>query len=234
MPGKAALVTGASKGIGRAVAKRLADTGLTIIAVARNEKELESLKDEIESSGGICQDYPADLTNEKKIDDLINHISSLDLKIALVVHSAGVAHVGRIESFPIADWRKTLETNLTTPFLLTQKSLPLLAPSAHLFFVNSVAGYHTFPEWSAYCVSKYGLRALADTLRKEQAVNGIKITSVYPTSVDTPMQDKLPYDWDRSKMLNVDDVARAIMNCYQQDDNVLIKEIILENIAGTF
>lgn len=234
MSAKLALVTGASKGIGRAIAKQLGDTGLNVMAVARNEKELESLKQEIESNGGKCQWYPADLTNENQIDSLISHISSLGFRITILIHSAGVAHVGRIDSLPLSDWRKTLEINLTAPFLLTQKCIPLLAESAHIFFVNSVAGQHTFSEWSAYCASKYGLRALADTLRKEQAPNGIKVTSVYPASVDTPMQDKLPYDWDRSKMLKADDIARAIVNCYQQGDDVQIKEIVLENLAGTF
>jgi NADP-dependent 3-hydroxy acid dehydrogenase YdfG len=78
------------------------------------------------------------------------------------------------------------------------------------------------------------LRALADTLRQELAPRGIKVTSIYPSSVDTPMQDQIPYDWDRSKMLKSDDVAEALVNCYQQPAHVQIKEIYLENLAGTF
>jgi NADP-dependent 3-hydroxy acid dehydrogenase YdfG len=229
-----ALITGASKGIGRSVAIKLAKLGLKIFATARNISELENLKKEIEKQSGICIIYPAELTNENNVDKLLKVILSENEKISLLVHCAGHAKVCMVEKMPFSEWQKTIDINLTTPFQLTQKCLPHLAKKAHIFFINSVAGNNTFSEWSAYCASKWGLRAFADTLRKELAPRGIKVTSIYPSSVDTPMQDKIPFNWDRRKMLSPNDVASALVSCYQQPAHVQIKDIHLENIAGTF
>lgn len=229
-----ALVTGASKGIGRSVAIKLSKLGLKIFATARNISELENLKKEIEKQSGICTIYPAELTNENELDNLLKVILSEKEKIGLLVHCAGYTRVCAVEKMPFSEWKKTIDINLTSPFQLTQKCLPKLATNAHIFFINSVAGNDTFSEWSAYCASKWGLRAFADTLRKELAPRGIKVTSIYPSSVDTPMQDKIPFNWDRSKMLSPNDVASVLVNCYQQPPHVQIKDIHLENLAGTF
>lgn len=234
MSSEIALVTGASKGIGRSVAKKLAEAGLPVFATARNISELQSLQKEIEDRSGTCVFYPAELTNETQLDLLVKEILKSDTKISLLVHSAGIAKVESVGKMAVSEWQKTMDINLTAPFMLTRKSIPLFGEGSHIFFVNSVAGYKTFSEWSAYCASKWGLRALADTLRQELAPRGIKITSIYPSSVDTQMQDQIPYDWDRSNMLKPDDVAEALVNCYQQPAHVQIKEIYLENLAGTF
>jgi NADP-dependent 3-hydroxy acid dehydrogenase YdfG len=229
-----ALVTGASKGIGRSVATKLAEIGTNIFATARNVSELKSLKKEIDNRSGTYKFYPAELTNERQLDLLVEEILKEKVKINLLVHSAGIANVGSVEKMPFSEWQQTIDVNLTIPFQLTQKCIPLLSENAHIFFVNSVAGSQTFSEWSAYCASKWGLRALADTLRQELAPRGVKVTSIYPSSVDTPMQDKIPYDWDRTKMLSPDDVAEALVNCYQQPAHVQIKDIHLENLDGIF
>jgi NADP-dependent 3-hydroxy acid dehydrogenase YdfG len=234
MVSEIALVTGASKGIGRSIAKKLAETGLTVFATARNVSQLESLKKEIEEHSGTCHIYAAELTDETQLGEMINEILELKMSIRVLVQNAGIALVGEVEKLSLSDWQQSLHINLTVPFMVTQKCIPFLSDNAHLFFINSVAGTQTFPEWSAYCASKYGLRALADSLRQELAPDGIKVTTVYPTSVDTPMQDKIPYDWDRSKMLQSDDVAEVLISCYQQPAHVQIKDIHLENLAGTF
>ena len=234
MGSEIALITGASKGIGRSIAKKLAEIGIKIFATARNISELKSLQKEIDNRSGTCIFYSAELTNERELDLLVKELLKKKIKITLLVHSAGIAKVGSVEKMHFSDWQQTIDVNLSAPFLLTQKCIPLLSENAHIFFVNSVAGNQTFSEWSAYCASKWGLRALADTLRQELAPRSVKVTSIYPSSVDTPMQDKIPYDWDRTKMLNPDDVAEALVNCYQQPAHVQIKDIHLENLDGTF
>jgi NADP-dependent 3-hydroxy acid dehydrogenase YdfG len=234
MGSEIALVSGASKGVGRSIAKRLAETGLTVFATARNVEQLESLKKEIEEKSGTCILYATDLADESQIIEMVNEIFKEGLEIRVLVQNAGIALVGHVKDMPLSAWKKTLDVNLTAPFLLTQKSIPILSKNAHLFFINSVAGNQAFADWSAYCASKYGLKALAESLRQELAPEGIKVTTIYPASIDTPMQDKIPYDWDRDKMLNPDDVAEALVNCYKQPAHVQIKDIHLENLAGTF
>jgi NADP-dependent 3-hydroxy acid dehydrogenase YdfG len=229
-----AIITGASKGIGRSVAKQLAKKDLEVLAVARNESQLISLQDEILKDNGTCTYLSFDLRKEHDLKQLIDFLKNRKLKIRILIHNAGIARVGSVADMPLTDWQDTLDINVTVPFYLTQKCIPLLHEKAHIFFINSVAGLETFSDWSAYCVSKWGLRALADTLRTELAEKGIKVTSIYPSSVDTPMQDQLPYNWDRSKMLKADDVAKAIIDCYLQPEHVYIKELELQSSAGTF
>jgi len=234
VPSKLALISGASKGIGWAIALEAANSDLDIIITGRNEDELKSLENEINSMGQKCYNFSADLNNVKSIKNLTNQIQNLNQKISLLVHSAGIAKVGNVKEMNIEDWELNLKTNLTAPFILTQKLLPLMESKSHIIFINSVAGHQSFPEWSSYCASKFGLKALADSLRSEVAADGIKVTTIYPASVDTPMQDSLPYDWDKSKMLRAKDVAKAVMHCYLQPKNVQIKELYIENNAGTF
>jgi NADP-dependent 3-hydroxy acid dehydrogenase YdfG len=227
-----ALITGSTKGIGRATAMALSKAGLHIIATGRNTKELDTLKKEITAQNGTCDIFSLDLTNSDELSTLTDRIGTQSL--SLLVHCAGVALVGKIEEMNLNAWRNVLETNLTIPFILTQKCLPAMKPGSRIIFINSVGGKMAFPEWAAYCAAKHGLRALADVLRTEVAEKGIQVTSIFPTSVDTPMQAGLPYDWDRSKMLKAEDVARMIVNVYREPDNVVIKEIDLENPAGIF
>jgi NADP-dependent 3-hydroxy acid dehydrogenase YdfG len=234
VPSKLALITGASKGIGRATALTLANEDLHLFITARNEEQLNSLSDEISKAGGTCTTFIADLRKPEDMESVLEAIRALNLILSILVHSAGVARVGLISQMKSADWEETLDINLTIPFLLTQLCLPLMSAGSKIIFINSVAGKATFSEWAAYCASKYGLRALADTLRQEVQQQGIAVTSIYPTSVDTPMQDQLPYNWDRSKMLAPADVAAAIANIYHQPANICVKEIDLENNSGTF
>jgi NADP-dependent 3-hydroxy acid dehydrogenase YdfG len=234
MSSEIALVTGASKGVGRSIAKKLAETGLTVFATARNVRQLESLKKEIEEKSGTCILYSTELTDEVQVAEMVNEILREGMDIRVLVQNAGVAMVGSVKDMLLSEWQQSLDVNLTAPFFLTQKCVPILSKNAHIFFINSVAGNQAFPNWSAYCASKYGLKALADSLRQELAPEGIKVTTIYPASIDTPMQDRIPYDWDRDKMLNPDDVAEALVNCYLQPSHVQIKDIHLENLAGTF
>ncbi len=234
MPSNLAFITGASKGIGRATALEAASWGLDVFVTARNEEELKSLSKSIDEIGQKCYYKTVDLNNSSEVTNLISEVINLNRPISLMVHSAGVAKIGSVNNMTLADWQLNINTNLTAPFFLSSKLLHLIAENGHVFFINSVAGKQTFPDWSSYCASKFGLKAFADSFRQEVAPQGIKVTSIFPASVDTPMQDSIPYDWDRSKMLRVDDIARAIIFCYSQPDSVVIKDLEIENNAGTF
>ncbi len=234
MPSKLALITGASKGIGRAVAQSLAKEDLRLLITGRDEHDLQTLKAEIEEQKGSCEYVVADLSRDDAAEKLIHEIKANEKFIHLIVHSAGIAKVGKIAEIPLEDWRINLTVNLTAPFYLTQKCLPFMAHGSAIIFINSVAGKKDFPEWSAYCAAKAGLAAFAETLRQEVQEQGIKVISIFPASVDTPMQDKLPYNWDRSKMLTAEQVAEIVKIAYCQPDNVLLKSIELESITGIF
>jgi len=234
VPSDLALITGASRGIGRSTAKVFASSGLKVFAISRNLEDLSSLQKEIVKDSGQCIYQSTDLMIVEQIDQVVERMKSTGLKIAALVHNAGIAKVGQLKDIKPTDWRETIEINLIAPFILTHKLFPFLSDHCHIFFMNSVAGRQTFPEWSAYCASKWGLKALADVLRQELSGTGIKVTSVYPSSVDTGLHDQLPYEWDREKMLKDDDVAEAIIACFKQSSQVQVREIDLENLSGTF
>jgi NADP-dependent 3-hydroxy acid dehydrogenase YdfG len=229
MAAKNILITGANRGIGREISKRLAAHGHEIIAVARNKHLLQTLADEIN-----CSFLSANLREPAEIDRIADWFDQNGRRIDTLIYSAGIARVGKLATMSLEAWQEVMLVNLTAPFYLTQVLLPHLNQPGHIIFINSTAGLHTFPEWGAYSASKYALRALADTLREELKEKKIRITSLYPTSTDTEMHDNLPYNWNRKKMLTVENVARAVVYCTEQPENVTIKSIELENFNGTF
>ncbi len=234
MHSKLALITGASKGIGRAVALALAGEDLQILITGRDEKDLQRLKSEIGQKGGNCSYIAADLNDQSSPGKLTEKISASGGNLNLLVHSAGIARVGPVSEMSLEAWQESLSINLTAPFYLTRNCLPFMSRGSMILFINSVAGRSSFPEWSAYSAAKAGLAAFADALRQEIQPQGIKVISIFPASVATPMQDKLPYDWDRSKMLSADQVADIVRICYTQPEQVLLKNVDIENTAGTF
>ncbi len=234
MPSDLALITGATKGIGRAVALALASHNIKLLITGRDKHDLQTLKEKIEGQNGSCEYVLADLSEPASYDRLTDAISNQAKPLRLLVHSAGIARVGKISAMPLRDWQENLAINLTAPFHLSQKCLPFMRSGSSVVFINSVAGKTSFPEWAAYSAAKAGLAALADTLRLEVQEQGIKVISIFPTSVDTPLQDKLPYNWDRTNMLTADQVADIVKFCYLQPDKVMLKNVELANIAGTF
>lgn len=232
---KIAVVSGASRGIGASIAKTLAEHRLAVVLLGRNKKALTHVADYLQAEGGMATAFPCDITKEKDVQRLASTLASTNSKVELLINNAGISRTGNVADFSVEDWKAVLDTNLTGTFILTKTLLPLITDNrGQIIFINSVAGKQSFPEWSAYNASKAGLRAFADTLRSEVNTRGIRVTSIYPAAVDTPLHDELPYDWDRTKMLRAQDISEAILYCYRQAPTVRINEIDLENTAGTF
>ncbi len=233
-PSKWALVTGASKGIGKATAQLLASKGLGVILVARREDALAQTARDIRDNGGQARWVAADLTRSEGVQTLRHFVQETNVPLKIVVFNAGMARIGKILQMPVEAWRELFELNVFSQVAVAQALVPLLKTPAHLVFVNSVAGQTVFPDWGAYAASKFALRAVADTLRLELADRNIKVTSVFPSSTDTPLHDALGLDWDRSKMLKPEAVAKAVWAALNADDDVLLKEISIESAKGLF
>jgi short-subunit dehydrogenase len=229
MPSKRILITGANRGIGREISNSLAALGHEIVAVARDEQLLRTLADE-----NGCTFISADLMRSDEIERIATWFEKNNKTIDTLIHCAGIARVGKISEMSWNAWQEVMAINLTAPFYLSRVMMPYITQPGHIIFINSTAGLQTFPEWGAYCASKSGLKALADTLRQEVKENKIRVTSLYPASTDTALHDDLPYNWNRKKMLKVDTIARAVVYCLEQPENVTINSIELENFKGTF
>lgn len=178
---KTALVTGGSRGIGRAVAEALA-TDHHLLIGGRDPGQVARAVAALPSAEPFC----CDLTDDAALAAAVARIESLDV----LVHSAGVSPLGSIADTTPEAWRGVLEVNLVAPANLTRLLLPALRRvNGLIVFVNSGAGFTARPGWGAYAASKFGLRALADALRAEEAK--VRVTSIHPGRTDTEMQQAI-------------------------------------------
>lgn len=181
------LITGAGSGIGGSVARRLAERGDELVLLARDEARGSDLADLFPGSRALVADLadPAGLAAALEGQGLPSRLDS-------VLHVAAVVDLGAVAELSADLWRSTIDVNLLAPAELTRLCLPALrAARGHVVFVNSGAGISAHPLWSAYAASKHGLRALAESLRGEEKQHGVRVTSVFPGRVATPMQEKV-------------------------------------------
>jgi NAD(P)-dependent dehydrogenase (short-subunit alcohol dehydrogenase family) len=232
MQGKTALVTGASSGIGLAVARALLAEGAWVGMVARTHEPLARAAEE---AGGYA--ITADVSTPEGVHTVATYVGEL-LGDApdLVVSSAGAFSLGRLDRTDPDDFDRQLAANLRGPFLLVRAFLPgMLARGAgHVINIGSVAGRVAFPENGAYSASKFGLRGLHEVLLAEIRGTGVRATLVEPAATDTPLWD--PIDPDaradlppRASMLRPEDVARAVLFAAQQPPSVQISSIAVES-----
>ncbi|WP_228501257.1 SDR family oxidoreductase [Nocardioides agariphilus] len=192
-----ALVTGAGSGIGQAVADALHARGDELVLLARNEERADHLRQRYAGA----EVRVADLV---EFDRLAERVEGIDLLDA-VVHSAGVIELEPVAELELGHLTHQLRINLVAPTELTRALLPALrAARGTVVFVNSSAGLVASPRWGAYAASKFGLKAIADSLREEEAAHGVRVTTIYPGRTSTPMQAKVheqegraydPADW---------------------------------------
>ncbi|MCR6489482.1 SDR family oxidoreductase [Amycolatopsis sp. OK19-0408] len=216
-----ALVTGASRGIGAAVAHQLAPTHRLLLG-GRDAAALEALAKELPGA----KPWPVDLTDPASLERAIADIESLDV----LVHSAGVAKLGRVEEASAQVWRENFEVNTLAVVELTRLLLPALRTArGHVVVLNSGAGRNARPGWSPYAASKFAVRAFADALREEEP--DLRVTSVYPGRTDTPMQQDIfkgeGREYDTSHLLKADSVATAVVTAVSATPDAHQTEVIL-------
>jgi NAD(P)-dependent dehydrogenase (short-subunit alcohol dehydrogenase family) len=190
LTGKTCVVTGASSGIGRALAHAFAESGARVWGIARSSDRLQSLADDAESGSGAIVPLAADLERDEDLERAGRQILSEGGPVDVFVHSAGAITRGRVESAHVEDLDRQYAVNLRSAFVLTQALLPALKRSrGHVVFVNSSAGVASqAPDAALYAATKHGLRAFADSLRQEVNPDGVRVLSLYLGRTDTPMQ----------------------------------------------
>lgn len=226
------LITGAGRGIGRATALRFAGRGDHVVLAARSQPELEATAAEIQASGGAATAVRCDVTAEPHVRRLIDQAAAIG-PIDLVVCNAGAAVVAPFTEIGVADWENTLRSTLTGTFLVCKHAVAQMRDGGQIFTLASIAGRSGFPTWSAYSAAKFGVIGFSQAIREELRPRGIRVTTVIPGAVDTALWDTIPGEWNRAKMLQPDDVARAIERAADEPPHVSIDEIALGHIAGT-
>lgn len=190
MIGTRILLTGATRGIGRATALELVKRGAHVLATGRDEGALQSLVIQSAQHSGEIEFEAADVLEPDEIKRVVDRAGSLMGGLDVVIHSAGISpSLSRSQLLPLDEWQKVLDTNLRSALLLAQASYPYLINSdrASIVNVSSVNGSVGLPRLSAYCASKGGLDALTRSLGVEWAAKGIRVNSVAPGLVATEL-----------------------------------------------
>ncbi|MFM6191403.1 MAG: SDR family oxidoreductase [Planktothrix sp.] len=235
---KRALITGASSGIGRATALAFAASGIDIALVSRHEQRLEAVAQAARTFGVEATAFPLDLSKVEQVHSQIDSIVAAFGPIDILVNNAGMGYTGDLINTSLADWQRVIDLNLTSVFQCVKGVLPGMRDqkSGTIINVVSIAGVQAFPNWGAYCVSKFGLMALSKTLALEERSNGIRVTALCPGSVNTPIWDSetVQADFDRTAMLTPEIVAESILHVALLPSTAVIEELTLMPSVGTF
>jgi len=220
-----ALITGASRGIGRSVALALARAGAHLTLVARSRKDLDDVATEIAAAGGLAIVHVADLRDASAASSAVDAAVSAWGGLQILVNNAGVGGFSPLAETSDEDWERILGTNLTAVFRLTRAALPhLMERGGHVFMISSLAGQNAIPNMSAYCASKAALDQLASCLMLEVRHKGVKVTTLAPGSVDTGFSG-MPRAGDSSWMLQADDVASTVVDLLRTRDGAHLSRV---------
>ncbi len=230
-----ALVTGASRGIGKATAIALAKVGIDLLLVSRSEAALSQTAAEASALGVNVQLKAIDLADLGQIKPQLQPLVQ-QFPVDILVNNAGMAYTGNLLDTSLADWQQVLGLNLTSVFQCIQAVLPTMRDRQQGMIINvaSIAGYQAFPGWGAYNVSKAGLIALSKTLAAEERDHGIRVVTLCPGSVNTPLWDTetVQADFDRSRMLTPETVAQSIVHAALMPPGAVIEELTVMPSAG--
>ena len=236
MPGQGVVVTGASSGIGEAVAARLVASGRHVLGVARSTATLEALRARL---GPRFEPHPLDLADPAAIDAWLDRLTQTHTRLRGLIHCAGVIVPGVLGSVAEADLERMMAVNFQGPYLLTNRLVPLLeAAGGDLIFINSSAALQPAAGRSAYTASKCALRALADTARIELNPRGIRVASIYPGRTATPGMDALfageKRAYDPALLLQPGDIAAEVIRIIDSPPHAEIMDVTLRPRAKSY
>jgi NADP-dependent 3-hydroxy acid dehydrogenase YdfG len=227
-----AVVTGASSGIGKAIALGLAAQGATLCLIGRRIAALEAVAQSAGAAAPRVLSYLADLTRDKDIQALTACLQRDFGRLDLLVHSAGMISLGQIETAPVEDFDLHYRTNVRAPYALTQALLPMLRASrGQIVFINSQAGLNAGANMGQYAATKSALKALADSLREEVNAAGVRVLSVYPGRTASPMQAAMHAmegkEYHPERLMQPEDTAAVVIQALSLPRSTEVTDIRL-------
>lgn len=221
--GKVAVVTGSTKGIGRAIAEALLEEGARVAVSARNAEEVSKVSGNFERAhAGRVLGRACDVRREGDVAGLFQATGEKWGGVDILVNNAGVGFFKKLEEMTLEEWNRIIETNLTGVFLCSRAAIPLMRGrgGGYIFNISSLAGKTSFPEASAYNASKFGLNGMSEALMQEVRYDGIRVSYIMPGSVSTYFNDQAPKAGDEWK-LEPGDVARVVVDLLRHDPRSL-------------
>lgn len=229
LDGKVVVVTGASKGIGKAIAVAFAAAGAKVVLAARTRETLEQVTAELRENGAEALAVPTDVTNVDAVKQLIQRTLDAYQHVDILINNAGIGHFGPVVDFDPDDWDAVLNSNLKAVYLCAKYALPSMLEqgSGQIINVLSIAAKVTFQASSAYCAAKAGALALTKVLASEVRQQNIRVTAVLPGSVHTPFWDGVTEHPDFEQMLTPEHVAGTVVSVCQQPPGMVTEEIVV-------
>ncbi len=230
---KTIIITGAGKGIGRAISLRFAKAGHNIFLAGRNEQDLKSLTDECKELKAECSYCVVDLARPEAAGNIIHECIEQFAGIDVLINNAGVANPFTVENTPVEQWDLMMDVNARAPFLLCKKAIPYLKQSqqASIINISSVVGRKGYVNQAAYTASKHALTGFTKALAKELAPLGIRVHLLSPGGVATDMLTKTRPDLTSSGLIQPEEIAEIIEMLINMRSNAIIDEINIRRIG---
>lgn len=228
------LITGASQGIGAAIAKVFAKEvpGVRLALVARNVKNLQAVAKACAKSGAKAEAFECDVSNEASVGLMAEAVTQRFGPVDVLVNNAGVFAGAPFAETKVADFDRIVAANLRSAFLVSRAFLPAMLERKRgdVFFMSSIAGLGAYPNGAAYCAAKFGVTGLAKVLRAETKNSGVRVCCVHPGATWSP-------SWSQSgvkpeRIMPAEDVARAFLDVYRLGRRTVIEEIVLRPQLG--
>ena len=221
------LVTGASRGIGFAIARRLGKMGARVAICARNSDDLKNAESRLRAEGTEVFSRAADITHGDQIAVLVDKTQQALGSIDILVNNAGIGIFGALQERSEQDWDSVINTNLKSVFLVSRLVIPemIRKKSGYIINISSLAGKSTFAGGGIYCASKWGLLGLTGCMAEDLRSHGIRVSAICPGSVATEFSSHAGKD--ASKMLHPEDVAHAVAALVSQAPGSFISEVLM-------
>lgn len=230
------LITGASSGIGKEAALAFAQAGYDLILVARSVEKLQAIASKAQTYGVQAMVHAMDLAQVEQVKSQLQALVSRSGFVDVLVNNAGMGYTQSLAQTSLADWQRVINLNLTSVFQCIQAVLPSMRDRGQGVIINvaSVAAHSAFPDWGAYSISKAGVVSLSRILSAEERGNGIRVITITPGAVNTPIwdTDTVQADFDRSSMLTPDVVAASIVHAATLPPHAVIEELTLMPSGG--
>ena len=226
--GQVALVTGAGRGIGAAIARKLASLGASVVLCGRTQSSLDATAQAILTAGGKAEVIPCDVTLLHQLEYAAARVDSTFGRLDILVNNAGVGGFTKLlTELPPEDWDRILNTNLRGVYFSVRAFAPLMirARSGHIINISSLAGKNALPKGAAYAASKWGLNGMTYSLAEELRPHNIRVAVICPGSTETELGPHLGKD--PKKMLQSDDIAHAVAMLVTQTPQSFISEILI-------
>jgi len=235
LAGKVAIVTGASRGIGRAISVALANESATAVLAARSIRKLQETAEKVKQAGGKAEIVVTDLTEEKSIKNLVKVTNKKFGRLDILINNAGVTHSEKLQETKTKDWDRCFLVNSRAPFILCREAMPLLekADAAYIVNIASVVGVKGYPLQSAYTASKHAIRGMTISLAEELKGSNIRVHLLCPGGVDTELIPRVRPDLKSEDLMRPEEIAELVVYLVTHKGKARIDELHIRRSTST-